>query len=309
MTVPVIEALDLIHEYNPGRGVCGLSMCVERGECFAILGRNGSGKSTLTRLILGLKRPQSGRLNVMGRPVEGRFRRMLEKVGAVLDTSPHWENLSGYQNLFFAASSYGMSRKKAETRVKELLDRSSLRGQANEPVGTYSFGMRRKLSLIQAFASDPELMIMDEPTAGVDPHFMAAMTEMIRARCEAGKTTFIASNDPEWLAGTVSRIAFMETGKIIEQGTVDELVARVSTLAEVRISLEDYSRLPDPPMAGIRSFTQTGNVATVFMDQDPLLIPRLIEWISREGRKIRAIETLGNSLREVFLLRTGKELE
>jgi ABC-2 type transport system ATP-binding protein len=234
---------------------------------------------------------------------------MLEKVGAVLDTSPHWENLSGFQNVFFAASSYGMSRRQAEVRVKELLDRSGLKDQAHEPVGTYSFGMRRKLSLIQAFVSDPELMVLDEPTAGVDPHFMAAMTEMIRARCEAGKTTFISSNDPEWLAGTVSQVAFMEAGQIIEQGTVDELVARVSTLTEVRISLEDYFRLPDPPMAGIRSFTQTGDVATVFMDNDPLLIPRLIEWISQEGRKIRAIETLGNSLREVFLLRTGKELE
>ena len=307
--MPVIEALDLIYEYNPGRGVCGLSMSVGRGECYAILGRNGSGKSTLTRLILGLERRQSGRLNVLGRPVKGRSRQMLEKVGAVLDTSPHWENLSGFQNVFFAASSYGMSRRQAEVRVKELLDRSGLKDQAHEPVGTYSFGMRRKLSLIQAFVSDPELMVLDEPTAGVDAHFMAAMTEMIRARCETGKTTFITSNDPEWLAGTVSQVAFMEAGQIIEQGTVDELVARVSTLTEVRISLEDYFRLPDPPMAGIRSFTQTGNVATVFMDKDPLLFPRLIEWISQEGRKIRAIETLGNSLREVFLLRTGKELE
>ena len=307
--MPVIEALDLIYEYNPGRGVCGLSMSVGRGECYAILGRNGSGKSTLTRLILGLKRRQSGRLNVLGRPVKGRSRQMLEKVGAVLDTSPHWENLSGFQNVFFAASSYGMSRRQAEVRVKELLDRSGLKDQAHEPVGTYSFGMRRKLSLIQAFVSNPELMVLDEPTAGVDPHFMAAMTEMIRARCETGKTTFITSNDPEWLAGTVSQVAFMEAGQIIEQGTVDELVARVSTLTEVRISLEDYLPLPDPPMAGIRSFTQTGTVATVFMDKDPLLIPRLIEWISQEGRKIRAIETQGNSLREVFLLRTGKELE
>jgi ABC-2 type transport system ATP-binding protein len=85
---------------------------------------------------------------------------MLEKVGAVLDTSPHWENLSGFQNVFFAASSYGMSRRQAEVRVKELLDRSGLKDQALEPVGTYSFGMRRKLSLIQAFVSDPELMVI-----------------------------------------------------------------------------------------------------------------------------------------------------
>ena len=234
---------------------------------------------------------------------------MLRRIGAVLDTSPHWEHLSGFQNAFFAASSYGILRPRAKVRVKELLEMSGLTDQAHEPVGTYSFGMRRKLSLIQAFAADPELLVMDEPTAGVDAHFMAAMTGMIRARSEAGKTTFITSNDPEWLAGTASRVAFMEAGQIIEQGTVDELVARVSALTEVRVSLGDYALLPEPSIDGIQSFTQTGNVAAVFMDKDLLLIPRLIEWISQEGRKIRAVEILGNSLREVFLLRTGKELE
>jgi ABC-2 type transport system ATP-binding protein len=307
--VSIIETRQLVREYAPRRGVRDVTLSVEEGECVALLGRNGSGKSTLTRLLLGLERPQSGSLSVFGKAAPSGIRHSLQRMGVVFDSSVHWDALSGLQNGYFMARTYGIQPQEAERRLTDLFGRAGLRDQAEDAVSTYSYGMRRKLSIIQALCHDPDLLLMDEPTAGVDAHFLATLTDLIRQRCSRGKTTWIAGNDAEWIAGVATRVVFMDEARVTAQGSVEELVAKVSPLKEVRVTLEDFAAVPQLIADGIRSFSQEGNILTALMERDPDAMPRLVEWVVSRGGKVRNIEVMGSSLRDAFLLSTGKTLE
>lgn len=305
----VIHAKGLVREYAPGRGVCGVSLAIEQGECVALLGRNGSGKSTLTRLLLGLERASAGRLDVFGRPVGKGSRHHLGRLGIALDTSVHWEALSGRANARFIARSYGMAGREIEARLDELFALADLGSQAHEPVATWSFGMRRKLSLVEALCHEPDLLVLDEPTTGVDAHFLVALADLIRRRSGSGKTTWIASNDPDWVAGVASRVVFLDAGRVTTEGTVAELVAEVSPLLEVRVTLAAVRPIARFELPGLRSFEQDGVKLEALVERDRAAVPRLVEQIVAQGGEVQSVEVLGTTLREAFLLKTGRSLE
>jgi ABC-type multidrug transport system ATPase subunit len=194
-----ITAENIVHLHNTGRGIDGMSLSVRAGQCFGILGANGSGKTTLTRLVAGLDRVDQGSLFVLGGPAYPRPSQLRYRCGIALDTPAHWNNLSGRQNLWFFARQYGLAGCGLSRRVEELLCQAKLAAQADDPVDSYSFGMRRKLSIIEALSHDPDLLILDEPSANVDEAFLERMTQWIHQRCEAGRTTWVADNDADWL--------------------------------------------------------------------------------------------------------------
>ncbi|MBI4772715.1 MAG: ABC transporter ATP-binding protein [Deltaproteobacteria bacterium] len=298
-----------VRQYAPGRGVCNVSLSVEEGVCCALLGRNGSGKSTLTRLLLGLARPQSGRIAVFGNVVSEGSRNHLKRTGVVLDTSVHWDNLSGYDNAYFVARSYGLSHALVKERLINYLQAADLQEWADQPVAGYSYGMRRKLSIVQALSHEPDLLIMDEPTAGVDAHFLTRLTKMVQDRSLRGRTTWIAGNDPEWVSGVSAKVFFLDRGSIVAKGSVDDLVGETGSLSELRILLEGYTPIAPPPFSWVRSFVREGRVVTVFLDKETFLIPELVEWIVSHGGSIIRMETIGGTLRDAFLLKTGKTIE
>jgi len=304
-----IEAHNLVREYKPGRGVCGVTLSVGRGECFGLLGRNGSGKTTLTRMLLGMEKPASGILHVLGEGLEKGSRNHLGRIGVSLDTSIHWERLSGWQNAYFTARSYGLSRDAVEARLDELFALADLRQCSHDPVRTYSFGMRRKLSHLQALCHDPELLIFDEPTGGVDAHFCRSLGDLVGQRTGCGLTTWIAGNDPDWLSGVATRIAFMASGRICAEGTVEDLVGEVSPLQEVRIVLEKSPPLPFPAMPGVRSVVQGATEVTTLLERDPRLVADLVAWIAANGGVIKNLDVKRATLRDAFLLKTGRELD
>jgi ABC-2 type transport system ATP-binding protein len=305
-----VEARELVREYKPGRGVCGVSFSVKQGECFAVLGRNGSGKSTLARLILGLEKPHSGYLSVLGCEKDGgNPRSCLSGIGAALDVAIHWEELSGRQNAYFMARMYGMGHDQAERRLVELFELAGLGGRAGEPVRSYSFGMRRKLSLIQALCHDPELLVLDEPTIGVDTHFLLILAEIVRSRSGAGHATWISGNDAEWIGGVSHRAAFLDSGRIAAMGTVEELVGEASPFQVVVTRLTKPALIPWPDTEGLRSFEQSGETIQVILDKKPMLVPEVMNWIVTHGGAIGSVEVRNSTLKDVFLLKTGRALE
>lgn len=307
--MPVVEAKDLVREYAAGRGVCGISLSVEAGECYALLGRNGSGKSTLTRLLLGLERPDGGELTVLGHPVPAAPRGHLSRLGAALDTSVHWEALSGWANAGFVARAYGMAEDAIRSRLGELFELADLASQADEPVSRWSFGMRRKLSLVEALCHQPELLVLDEPTAGVDEHFLVRLAERVRDRSAAGRTTWVAANDAEWLAGVATRVAFLDGGRLVAEGAVGELVGEVAPLREVQITLAAVAEVPRPDLDGLRALSQEGTTLRALVEDDRALTPRLIEHVVAAGGQVQRVEVLRSTLREAFLLKTGEALD
>lgn len=303
-----IEADNLVRQFPGGRGVRGVSLAVEAGQCFGLLGRNGSGKSTLTRLLLGLDRPQAGSLRVLGSDVVARPRAHLRRCAAALDTAVHWDDLTGRANAHFAARAAGVPLGQVEARLDELFRLAGLAEQADEPVATYSFGMKRKLSLACALAAEVDLLVLDEPTAGVDAQFLAVLTDLLGRRCRAGRTTWLAGNDPDWLALTATRVAFIEAGQIVAEGTPESLTASVADAQEVRVSLAGPQRLEMPTGPWLRRFDQDGSAIVALLGPAPEHVGRLIDWIIARGGRVRSLEVRRAGLRDAFLARTGKAL-
>jgi len=306
---PVVLARGLSREHAPGRGVMGVDLDLEPGHCLGLLGPNGSGKTTLTSLLLGLLKADRGELKVLGANLSRGGRPPLARLGAVLDTDSHWEDLSGLANARFTAGARGLSGRDLEENLGRLFEEAGLGPQAGDRVKAYSFGMRRKLSLIQALVHRPELLVLDEPTAGVDAGFMVRLSGLIRERSGRGLATWIATNDPDWLAGAADRVAFLDRGRIKARGTLEELIAGVSPLLEVRLTLEGFPDLTPPDLAGLRSWAQKGDTLTVLLDRDRGLVPRLVEAVVLAGGGIRSLEVAGPTLKDAFLLATGRALE
>ncbi|EFK07928.1 ABC transporter, ATP-binding protein [delta proteobacterium NaphS2] len=305
----VIEMDGLVREYGTGKGVRGVNLTVHEGECFALLGRNGCGKSTLTRLIMGLEDGYSGSLRILGYDVAGGSREYLGKIGCVMDKSIHWEDLSGWENAWFFAKTYQMPEDAMERRLKELFEMADMMERARDPVREYSYGMRRKLALIEAFCHNPLLLVMDEPTTGVDPRFTGRMAEMIRNRTADGLSTWVAGNDPDWISGINTRLAFMDSGKILAIGTEKGFIEELSPFQKVRVSLGRSVKIPSPPQGVVVSFDQSDKEITIIIEQELAFIPDIMEWIVTHGGEVSDLQVRGSTLREAFLLKTGEMLE
>ncbi len=307
--MPVIDAKDLTCEYAPRRGVRGVSLTVEAGQCIALLGRNGSGKTTLTRLLAGLQRPDAGRLRVLGCPVDAGGREHLRRCGAVLDRSVHWEALSGRQNAWFAARSYGVTGDDAATRIDELLSAADLADRADDAVATYSFGMRRKLDIVCATVHQPDLLLLDEPTTGLDPQFLLRLTGMIRRRSEDGQTTWLAGNDVDFAAELADRVVFLDAGEVVADAPPADLLAELDATQEVDVRLARPHEIAAPQWPGVRSFAQEAEAVTAVLEGGSSAVEKLLAWIAECGGELRTVEVRRPTLRDAFLLETGKTIE
>ncbi|MFC1823620.1 ABC transporter ATP-binding protein [Thermodesulfobacteriota bacterium] len=304
-----IQAHDLTREYTRDRGICGLTFTVEPGECVAVLGRNGSGKSTLSRLILGLEKPTSGSISMLGQESSRASQAVIKRLGVVLDTSTHWEHLSGWDNAYFYARSYRIPPAKAEPRLRNLFKLAALHDHASDPVKTYSFGMRRKLSVILALLHNPELLVLDEPTMGIDAHFLLSLSEIVRQRTAKGQTTWICGNEPDWIAALATRVFFIEAGRIIADGSVEALLDDVAAFQSVKVELVHSTKISPPDNTAVRSFDQSGSKITALLEPDPQLIPEIMREIISQDGIIHKLEVRQSSLRDAFLMKTGQELE
>lgn len=226
--VPALEVRGLVKDFAVGlrgvklRAVDHLNLRVEAGQVFGLLGPNGSGKSTTIKLILGLLEPTAGDCAVFGvssARVEAR-----RDVG-YLPESPHfYRYLSGRELVEFYARMAGMAREALAARVEEVLTLVGLGEAADRRVGTYSKGMLQRVGLAQAMVHDPRLLILDEPTAGVDPVGSAAMAELILKLKARGKTVLITSHLLGQIEDICDRVAILDRGRLMVEGAVKELV-------------------------------------------------------------------------------------
>ncbi len=230
MRVPVLRLQDLTKHYGDVRAVENLNLEVYEGECFGFLGPNGAGKTTTIGMILGLLWPTAGTVEVLGQRVTPAHLAPLRQVGALVGAPGFYPYLSGRENLRLLARLYP---EVDDARVDEVLEQVGLAGAARRKVKGYSTGMKQRLGLAAALLHRPRLLVLDEPTNGLDPVGMVEVRDLLRRLTRQGITVFLSSHLLHEVEQVCDRVAILHRGRIVAQGPVDALLAERRDLEEV----------------------------------------------------------------------------
>src|SRR5947209_14526618 len=222
-TGSAIEMIDLCKNFGSFRAVDHLSLTVQQGEIFGLLGPNGSGKTTTINMISGLSVPTSGEVRVLGLDVRRQARQVRQILGSVPQETALYEELSAWTNMDFHADLFGIPRKEKKERIIKMLELIQLLDRKDSRVSTFSGGMKRRLALARALLHDPQLIYLDEPTLGVDVQARRAIWDYILALRDQGKTVLITTNYLEEAQALCERIAIIDHGKLVAVDTPEHL--------------------------------------------------------------------------------------
>jgi ABC-2 type transport system ATP-binding protein len=303
---PLLEIRNLSVHFKTRRVLEGVSFAVSRGEIFGLLGPNGSGKSTTFHVLTGVLRPRAGDVLLDGRAIPPGAREMRRRMGVVFQAPSVDINLTCRENLFLAARLYRVPRGAIEARVRDLLALADLADRADDRVKTLSGGMKRRLELARSLIHEPEFLILDEPTVGLDEaSFERTWQRLTRLRSEKGLTLLLTTHRPEE-AARCDRLAILDGGRVVTIDTPASLQARVSG---------DVVRLlgPAPEEIAATLTERFSHPVTVEAHGVSLVVERGHEWIPRfvesfPAGRLTAVEMHRPSLADVFLSLTGHVL-
>jgi ABC-2 type transport system ATP-binding protein len=293
----VVTTHNLTKRYGASiTAVDNLDLEVHRGEVFGFLGPNGAGKTTTLRMLLGLIRPTSGSAIVAehrpGDP-EG-----LRRIGSLIESPAFYPYLSGRENLKVMADYAGVR----QMRVNAALEEVDLLDRAKDPFSVYSMGMKQRLAVAAALVKDPELMILDEPTNGLDPQGVVEMRALIRRLGSGDRTVMLSSHLLNEVQQISDRVAIIRKGKLVAQGTVDELRGEPSIV--VRATPSDAAHRQLDRMLGTAAVT--GVDGTLRLAVDPNRAADINQALVGSGIKVSELRADERTLEEVFLTLTGE---
>lgn len=289
--------------------VDALTLAIEPGQVFGLLGPNGSGKTSTVNLLCGLLRPTAGRVRLLGIDVTKETARARTLLGVVPQETALYNDLSALENLSFHARLYGVPGPEREMRIAEVLALVGLTSRRLDRVGTYSGGMQRRLALARALLTRPQVVILDEPTLGVDVQSRAALWERIRQIAYEGRTVLLTTNYMEEAQALGDRLAILDHGRIIAAGTPDELQRRLG-----QTYLEIDADLPDPvvealaSLPGVTARTRVGTHLRIAASDAAGLLPTVSDALRRYAVTPRALALRQPDLNDVFLELTGRAL-
>ena len=301
----VLQATGLIKSFGDHRAVDGVDLLIPTGSCFGLLGPNGAGKTTTISMLVGVLRPDAGAVAMDGAPVSKR------RVGFVPQDLALYDDLPADENLRFFGMLYDLSGARLKARVEAVLDLANLRDRAKDRVGDYSGGMKRRLNIAVALLHDPDLIILDEPTVGVDPQSRNAIFDALERLRAEGKTLLYTTHYMEEVERLCDRIAIMDHGKIVVEGTLAELQRSIPGKRRVGLELESDA---GAALADLRALP--GVVGVEAKDRELTLdveslegsLPGVLQTLAAHGVRYGALASDRLSLEEVFLQKTGRSL-
>jgi ABC-type multidrug transport system ATPase subunit len=296
MSELVVETRGLSKRFGEVQAVDDLTMGVRRGEIYGFLGPNGAGKTTTLRMLLGLARPSSGEATVLGaRPGSPRA---LARTGAMVEAPGLYPFLSGRDNLRVLASHAGAP----PVRIRMVLEQVGLADQADRRFGTYSQGMKQRLGVAAALLKDPELLVLDEPTTGLDPGGIAEMREFLRGLGREGRTVLLSSHLMVEVEQVCDRVGVLHKGTLIRKGTVEELRGRDRRLL-VRAEPLDQAAQLVAALPEVKAVTTVDNALQ--LTTDPQAAPAINRALVTGGLAVSELRPL----EEVFLQLTQQPEE
>ncbi|MBN1360089.1 MAG: ABC transporter ATP-binding protein [Sedimentisphaerales bacterium] len=306
----MIRVEDLQKSYGSLRAVDGISLEVPEGELFGFLGPNGAGKTTTLSMISGLLKPDRGRVSIADIDVWTSPKEAKRILGLVPQDLALYEELSARENLTFWGSLFDLPRPQLKANIDLWLDRVGLKDRAKEPVSKFSGGMKRRLNLAIGLVHNPKVVLLDEPTVGIDPQARKNILDIIREIAREGTTILFTTHHLEEAEALCDRIAIMDHGRILETGSVEEL-ARVAgdgsivtvngpfTAAQFRTALEGEK---------VNVLSAAEHVGTATLNPDEINVVTLLQKLSEGGIEITDVSIQKPSLESVFLKLTGREL-
>ncbi len=307
----MLEAKALRKSYGKVVALDGVSLRVGDGETVGLLGPNGAGKTTTVSIIAGLLRPDSGEVLIAGSRLRGDTDPIKLKIGLVPQDVALYDELSALDNLSLFAALYQLDRATAKRAIAEALDLVGLANRGQDKVGTFSGGMKRRLNLAGALLHDPQILLLDEPTDGVDPQSRNAIFDNLETLKRRGKTLVYTPHYMEEAERLCDRIVIIDHGKVIADDTLAGLhrMLPVTNVLAIELEtpdglrLEQLLTLPDVQSAEIREGVLRIGVHNLAVDT-----PGILKWLAEHGHPYHHLASERPNLETVFLTLTGRSL-
>ncbi len=297
MDTEILKCVDLHKSIGKKEIIKGISFDIKQGEILGFIGPNGAGKTTTIKLILGLQNFSKGNITINGYDVKKDFEKAIEKVGTIVENPDLYMYMSGYENLKLVANLYKGINK---TRIDEVVKLVGLENRIKDKVSKYSLGMRQRLGIAQAILHKPNLLILDEPTNGLDPEGIKQIRDLIvKLAKEENMAIMISSHNLSEIENVCNKICIIQNGKIVEQSNIDDIKKEVSK-GEYIIEVDSLKKLKEVLKFEIREEDKKA-IITATRDEIPEIIKTLVE----NNVKIYSVTENVLSLEEAFLKKTG----
>jgi ABC-2 type transport system ATP-binding protein len=307
----VLEIRDLTKKFGDFIAVDNMSLNVREGEIFGFLGANGAGKSTTINMISSLLRITKGEINILGRNIvkDNKFAKM--NIGIVPQDLSIYENMTAYENVSFFAGLYGLRGALLKERTEEALEFVGLADKHKSFPKNFSGGMKRRLNIACAIAHRPKLIIMDEPTVGIDPQSRNYILNSVKKLNEMGCTIIYTSHYMEEVEELCTRIAIVDHGKIIAEGTKEQLKAIITDTKDIWIGIKvgessNFDSLKQ--IQGVMSVRNEDGTLKINSKGEINNLNRIIQQLIKDQVEIRTVEEQAPNLETVFLTLTGRNL-
>ena len=309
---PVVNFSNVFKNFGDVQALRGISFELRTGEAFAILGHNGSGKTTSIRLMMGLLKPDRGTVRLLGHdpyPEKETIRKLRQRIGIVQEEDRLYLQMSGEENLQFWLTLYGKQKPDEKDQVFSALEWVGLEDKARVRVGTYSKGMRRRLAIARALVLEPQLLILDEPTVGLDPEARVEVRELLERLVHSeGLTLLMTSHDLDEVEKLCERLVVIDRGEILLSGTLAELRAGQRPQLFIKILSGRDEPVPGELLKELTALpfvTQLelidGELVVSLNRSDPELVSQIVAKLSNAGVGIAEVELRQRSLEEIYL--------